>query len=500
MIAYGIWIDTTVLIVLGGLLLLGGAFQFRLARAGSLLMWEQPQLMKGTHEYGATARSLVEFVTEPRFAKWSFLTRLNVVNALLPRVLGGWPGWRTSIAGIAIYLAAFAVPFGVVAFAMRDVPGRAGLTLSRIVHQIAGIGRPANEGKNAFTDARRRRAEALREAPKGRMAALATAVEDARNYEDHEDALRLARIYHDEAAALPAPAYELAQAKYELADALNEQSMRTDKPSDVAQVRPLLRDSEAIERKRLENRRDRKDLLLLAEILSYSGLDEDDTPNPETLKEVVDLYAAAIDPDDFRLLEARERYAGALDENGQPEEAEAQMRLNIGSLKNAPDSLNYMREQLTVTLGWMLLAHEKPRDAETLAASLGESFDAPSIAWLAARKQGHWKEEQARAQALLDRWEQKQGRGTEHTRYYDMGITTARLMLLDAKRNLGDTKGVDDLIKTIKEDVSRQSQLCSYGTVHAAGGGRAEFERILNDIRGKDFACPVPLSCGRTRL
>jgi len=124
-IAFGWRYQLTSMEVLGVIMLIASPFQFRLAKVSAL--WRSEAAAQSAIETvpADAIAEIVGFLSGPRFIMWNFATKLSLATAMLPRRLGATPGWRTSIGGLAIYLASIAIPLAAIGLAASSFPQQA---------------------------------------------------------------------------------------------------------------------------------------------------------------------------------------------------------------------------------------------------------------------------------------------------------------------------------------------------------------------------------------
>jgi Zn-dependent protease len=118
--------------ILGLIMFAALPFQYRLAKASAI--WRSA----ASAQSGTTANpvdaiaDIVGFLSGPRFQTWNFAAKLGLATAMLPRHLGGTPGWKISILALTIYLASIAVPLGAISLEYHAYPEQARDVLWRV--------------------------------------------------------------------------------------------------------------------------------------------------------------------------------------------------------------------------------------------------------------------------------------------------------------------------------------------------------------------------------
>lgn len=345
-------------------ILLGVRHQYRPAQAVKALLREKPASGFEPGNLTPAIGALYDFLARPAFAHLNLNQRLFLGMGLLPHFIGHLPTPKESLIGMATWLAGMVVPLALCAGLIAIRPD-AGKILSERGSDDAG---PATAErlrservarfKQRMAQQRAARVARLAANPKGaaRFTALEAAIRDATDFEDEEDALRLARLYYAEAAALAPGARERAYGALFVVRA-QIWSEEDDSPQAANAKRRLLREAESILHQSIAQSRqassppqpsqqpmpqskhglqppaNRKDALFLAEIKVKLVHQQAESALP-LLQQAVALYETCGEPYAGDLLDARQELAVQLDEAGQSALAEKQLVLASGV--NAP--------------------------------------------------------------------------------------------------------------------------------------------------------------------
>lgn len=502
--------------ILGALMLVASRNQFRLAKASNALRKHLPLDSGGRRNQTDAVEDIARFLCQPRYLMWNFGVKLSLASAILPRYLGGTPRWRTSLAGLAIYIAATALPLALIGVAAHAFPTQARNALWHFgMGSMATPRPPPGQAQDVLTDMRSRRAAALASATQEHhMQALKDAIADAQDYEDQEDALRLSRLYFRESAALPPPSREHADAILTLVMSSDLDAHEGNPDFSMRSGVEMLKDAEQIERSRVHKEQSKDDQMELAAILNEQSTIDGDNATVAIQQEIVDLYQATVPANDARLNYARSRLARALDRAGQAEAAESQLRANLSAVEpSTPGSELHtmMVWQADAQLASLLVEHNKLDEAKQLVnaaiPTLGNKWEtarAQKILWLIAHKQGDWAEAKRQAEALVTT--KKIAAAATDGNWLSRHLSSrpqvrrdkaSSLMLIEASRRLGDDQTANLLVRQLRDEDAKlvqkpqQSLLCHFIDNEIAGP-EAEFKRALDDIERSEFECAAP--------
>lgn len=306
--------------------------------------WRRLRLLKGLDTLGseeAAVDALFERIhATPGRRVPAFAHRVQTVRMLLPWLSGRAPTWRESLAGVAVYIAAVAMP----AALLWDtgLPHQAFLAL---VSSGSEAARPDWDAQ--LSDAK---------TPEARWKVLWSAAQWFEEAEDGTQALQYYQLALDESARLPDdPQKPLRTLDARLAVARYSEPDVT-RPVYLELI-PTLRELPSDERWRL------------AQVLeSLSWLDAKATPETriERFREAIATREALSDKNWYNLLYDREQLARLLDAQGDAEAAEALLRKNLAHLETqAPDVAVWQTEPVA----WFLIAHDRAAEAEALLAA-----------------------------------------------------------------------------------------------------------------------------------
>ena len=512
--AFGWAMDSTLTEVLGGVLLLASRSQFRLAQNSNQLN----AYLRKTHDHaggeGKSVKHLIEFLFQSSMQARPYAEKLNFALTLLPRYFGRLPGWKSTLGGLLLYAAAVFIPLAGLAVAMFAAP--VSLFALSGQHRSSSAELRAQYIQNAKLDreeTRKQRAIRLDTGTAtGRMARLKSAIDNAREANDYQDAARLAETYYTESAALAAPAMERADAALCLAQALQGKAEFAETESDAtapnARIKQLAMEAETIERSRLQIRDNPRDAILLASALLQIEQVAEREPSLPMQKEIVKLYASALPANDERLIGARMELAKSFDEAGQLDEAEAQLRTNVATSATLPESLRYQKMQAKMALAWLLLEQNKTAEASNIATLLSADSDerwftasAHRLLWVAAGRQGNWQEAKIQAESIeksrsraVGNWFIRlmvRAQGKEQDRDPDNSLHWIKI---ETERMLGKNHEADALLKEVRENIATHANeyqgvgSCPYQSVSYRSGEVAYFS-ALREIEQRELKC-----------
>lgn len=502
--------------ILGALMLVASKGQFRLAKASNAFRKQMPSPSGAERSQAAAVQDIANFLCQPRFQTWNFGVKLSLASAILPRFLGGTPRWRTSLAGLAIYIAATALPLALIGLAAHAFPTQARSALWHFgIGSTSSPRRAPAQAQDVLTDVRSKRAAVLASAtPERRMQALKEAIADAQDYEDQEDALRLSRLYFRESAALPPPSREHADAILTLVMSSDLDAHEGNPDFSMRTSVEMLKEAEQIERSRVHKEQSKDDQMELAAILNEQSMMDGDSATVAIQQEIVDLYQSTVPANDARLNYARSQLARALDRAGQAEAAESQLRANLSAIEptaRGSELHTMVVWQADAQLASLLVEHNKLDEAKQLVNAAiptlrnkWETARALKILWLIAHKQSDWAEAKRQAEALFA----TKGIGVAATdgnwlsrllssRPEVPRDKTSILMLIEATRKLGDDRAANLLVKQLRDEDARlvqqsqQTLLCRFRDDEVAGTV-TEFKRVLDEIERREFECAAP--------
>jgi len=380
MLGYGLYSNDKVLLGLGIVILITARFQFKLAKAASLLL-RQKARPSSSKDFASAAGELFDFFDQASFSKWNFSTRLEVGQSLLSRYLGGLPGWRDSSAGIALYLACLILPiasllalFYTAPTTMLNLAGQGISTLMASTDAAPPVNLTSNDTKAAANSWEEERSlQRLSRADKitaaqgdDRARVLKKALEDA-NENDTEDALRIAKIYYAENNNSVQATYFHADAAFAMANALrnwSEQDEVENTAKNDADIANYLQEAEAILRARLHTQADKNDARLLAEVLQVKDTDADNPAQLLLKQEIVSLFSKDKAQDDVQLLQAHQMLARGYYISGKADEAAQELQLAESDYACATKKIDdYLCQSLKLDQAWLLVSKKRFEDA-----------------------------------------------------------------------------------------------------------------------------------------
>lgn len=525
MLLAGGWVSgDSVLRVIGIIMLVGSHHHYRIAKASAKLLREQETRPPVDAGFAVAACQVHDFLAQADFQKWPYKTRLLVGQALLPRFRVRLPDWKESALALSIYSSCALLPLAALVGLVLAAPERMLPAIGQGVSVVYGGDRakadapgPANasarpvetEVANMLQSYRAQRAASLAAAadPAQRLAALKKGIEDARDFNDHDDALRLARMFHEDAGKTAAGSRERAEANLSLAAALDTKYGQAGSRGD--EIRKLQQEAEAILRQRIADKMHIDEALLLAQLLEERIYGHDDATILSMRQEIVALLAANMTPSDYRLANPRRNLAHALDKLGQANAAETQMRQAVSDLGKSSDAMAIsMIENLKRDMAWLFIAHRKLDEAigiaeQTLATTKAETESASierrharMLLAMAARLKGDWPGVKKHAEANREIRQTKTG-----SWLVDLYIGSqppirdrrATLMLIDAERALGNNAAADKLVAELRQPylsanpAATSKIMCSMHVFDT--GWQRDFLQTLADIEQRELKC-----------
>ena len=493
--------------VVGGLGLLSFIWlphYYRIAKVSRDLLRQGAKAPVAQEEFRAAAGRLFDFLAQSAYAKWSYQAKMNVGRNILPRFLGRLPDLKEALSGVFIYVICCVAPLALLAaFALSQPRGLKALLppADPGPHPIAAQDLAAKQ--RARNEARL----AAASGPVQRLEVLNDLFDDAREYDEVDEEVRLARLLYATAAWFTPPSSKRADAAYKLALALRE---KDDKQS-TQQIASLLSEAEHILRLRLARKDDGDDALSLAQVIDADTYGNATDPKLAKLQEIVELHAAHRDKSGGRLLEARTALARALDEAGRSTEAENQLTQAQFDARRMPQRWDYSVNSLALNHAWFLVSSHRPQDAvrriaPQLAKPIGPHSQAYSpgrdfhmLAAIAARSRGDWRQVQALTTPL-----HIYGSAARSTwlaslfrpKLYDL---QAGLLLVEAKRQLGHDADADKLVSAMRgQYVGKNSGTPTCSLDYAYDSWRKELAKAVGDVEKREFKCqapPPPLMC-----
>ncbi len=209
------------------LLLLAIPHHFRTAKLSRGLLRSTRKAPMADEDFAGAADRLYEVLAEPAYCKWDFKAKTTVGWAILPRFLGRLPSARETALGLTIYLTCLVGPLAVLAvFAFKEPDRLAYIALEswrasahRNTHVQSG---PQQSPSAAETTMAKANDTVLRRAKDsaGRIVVLDQLIEQAYEFDNNYEVLRLDRLLYTETAKLDAPSRKHAETSLELALAL----------------------------------------------------------------------------------------------------------------------------------------------------------------------------------------------------------------------------------------------------------------------------------------
>ncbi|MBI3731672.1 MAG: site-2 protease family protein [Burkholderiales bacterium] len=531
MLAYGLYTNDKIVLGIGIFALIGAQFQYKLAKAASLLSKQNIQAPDSNRNFAQAAGDLFDFLGHASFSKWSYANKLAVGQTLLPRYLGRQPGWKESSAGLGIYIACIILPVAALFSLIYSAPttmlslagqGMSSLLASSDANKPVAISE--NEGKDAVHSwqeerkiLRQARAEKITAAQGNERAGILKSALDEASDGDAEDALRIAKIYYAENNNSVQPTYLHADAAFAMASAIRNWSDQ-DEPENAkkneADVANYLQEAEAILRARLHAQSDRNDARLLAEVLQARDVDPDNPAQLILKEEVVSLFAKDKNEDDTQLLQAHQMLARAYYRTGRVDDAEHQLQTAANdydcSTKEANDffCLTLKMDQI-----WLLVSKKNFAEAQTILGKVTNKTKDPlqnslanleshQIKWMIAMLQKDYKVATQEAMAMT----QLHTPGTGNW-LIDLFIQRAQpasnlqsdLMLIESLRAQGDQDDANKIAERVLE--AQRKARAEPGNLRSAtsemvcrinphgGAWKSQFQQTLLNIELRETRC-----------
>ncbi|PWF46079.1 site-2 protease family protein [Massilia glaciei] len=484
----GVASGDNVLRALGLLYLFTIAHQYRLAKVSRAMSRQRLAVPLPSEDFARAALRLHDLLAHASYRKWSFNAKVTVGHALLPRFLGRLPTAKETALGLFIYIACIAAPLlALGALAFKDPQRLAAFGLQGVQREARQLAyeTPGSDGaaENPFAYDRVQRASQLSAAsdPAQRRDFLSRLIDDANEFGDVGDALRLARMFYEETSELPQPSRERADASAKLGFALSA----SEDEQDLARAPVLIAEADATLRERMALKPDSADAMLLVSILERRlALNPKGDPLP-LMTEIVDLLATHWQVAAHALPAARETLARALDQAGQPGAAEQQLLAAQADFARLPAAPAYARHSLTFDHAWFLLTQRRPEDASELVKRFlvrhedsAEQYqlqrDAYLLTAVAARMRGDWRAVKAHASVIL-KFESISSSGNGLVEFF-MAARRAKavqldmraaLLLVEAERALRRGKSADALVKEMRKQYKRRAgdaARCRFGS------------------------------------
>ncbi|MFZ6744011.1 site-2 protease family protein [Undibacterium sp. JH2W] len=528
MLVYGLNLGDKVLLGIGMLIVFSARFQFKLARAASLLLQQKVPPAKGNKNFAREAGDLFDFLSHASFSKWNYASKLAVGQNLLTRYLGGLPGWKESSAGLGIYLACIIFPVAALLglfYASPDAmlhmagQGFSGIlakndTAEPVKLNQAQASKSWEEERNIL---RQTRADKIAAAQGDERASiLKNAFEEAGD-DDPEDALRIAKIYYAENNNSVQATYFHADAAFAMAIALRQwsgQDEQDNKSKNDTDIANYLQEAEAILRARLHTQGDKNDARLLAEILQTR---DSDTDNPTQLilrQEIVKLFAKDKDQDDTQLLRAHQALARSYYTSGRAAEAAQELQMAETDYDCATKKTdNYLCHSLKLNQAWLLVGEKKFEEAKQVLAPFAtvtksrstdqqSSLEEHQIKWLIAILQKNYKQAKQEALAVNQVFLPDTGNWLTDVLFRRMRPASsyhADLMLIESLRGAGDqdeaTKINERLLETQRKKHSEYADSRSTNserpcTINTSGSAwKNPLQQSLLSIEQRETKC-----------
>lgn len=353
LLGIGLWSQTPMISVLGGVLLLGVPAQVRQAR---LLAALRGVHRHGMDEQGEWLQALTRLVATSGLATLPYAQRLALARSITASGLGAAPSLLSIFAGLALYGLGFALPATTLALHGVDVL------------RVLGIGAQASQDAPATRDIERELA-ATPDA-RARLALLLRAAVEAEDSEDYVQAYAWFERARDLTDTLPGSARQRVDAVLGMARTID----------DPASARPMLEALLATLRAP-----DRDTRLRYAEVLM--ALRDDYSPSARDsdirqLQEVVAIRGEWLPASHTDLLDARQALAWQLWQAGKDEAARAQLEERLDAVMREPcdeaclAAHGWMRAKAWSDLAWLLLALGEPAAAAQLAQDHGRALEA----------------------------------------------------------------------------------------------------------------------------
>ena len=332
-------------VVLGGGLMLGVPTQLRQARLLTAL--------RGIHHEGLDARgewlrALTQLLSAPRYASQPYTQRLTIARSISGSSLAPPPSVATVVAGLLLYGLSLAMPVWV--FAQHGVDIFATVAAHFAGHEVEASRRDFDKEIAAASGT------------KQRVKLLLGAADQAEDEEDYERAhdyyLRAAQ------AAQGLPTMPAMRVKAVLGVARNAQNRGA--------ASAMLKDLEST-----LTSADRTTRLQRADVQVVLSQEFSTTTRAITLSRMTEVVAtreALLAPADHELIEARQVLAWYLWQAGRGAEAELQLRSRVRALLSTTCDVqcaangDWLRTQVYLDLGWLLLGMEKHESAAQLVS------------------------------------------------------------------------------------------------------------------------------------
>lgn len=529
-LAYGVYINDKVLLGLGLVILISARFQFKLAKAASLLL--QQKARPANHmDFASAAGDLYDFLDQASFSKWTYASKLEVGQSLLSRYLGGLPGWRDSSAGIGLYLVCLILPIAALSGLFYSAPktmlNLAGQGLSSLMASTNAV-QPVNLTKADAKDAtstweeersmlRLARADKITAAQGDeRVKILKAALEEASD-NDAEDALRIAKVYYAENNNSVQATYHHADAAFAMAIALRNWSEQ-DELEDVAKkdtdIANYLQEAEAILRARLYAQGDKDDARLLAEVLQARDIGTDNPAHLLLKQEIVKLFSKDKSQDDTQLLQAHQMLARSYYISGKADDAAQELQLAEHDYVCAEKKAdNYFCHSIKVDQAWLLVGKKQFPEAIKLLASYNTEAknrrqtdmmyrENHQIKWMIAMLQKDYA--RARQEAQLLNLLQSPGTGNWLMDFFIQRVQPASnyqadLMLIESLRASGEQDEANKVAGRLLENQHKTRseftnakpgntepicKITSYGSAW-----KSQFQQTLLNIEQREIRC-----------
>ncbi|MFZ6709802.1 hypothetical protein [Undibacterium sp. TC9W] len=540
-LGYGLYSGDKVLAGIGMFALIGAQFQYKFASAAALLSRQNVGAPGKEKNFSQAAADLFDFLSQEKFSKWSYASKLTVGQTILSRYLGGLPGWKESSAGMALYLACIILPLAALFAMFYSAPsvmtsmtyqGMSALLASDDASKPVAISEHANrDNERSWQEERMKqrqaRSEKISAAQGSERADILRSVLDEAREADPEDALRIAKMYYAENNNSLQPTYLHADAALAMANAIREWSELDDtenaKKNDT-DIANYLQEAEAILRARLREQGERRDARLLAEVLQARDIDTENPAQLSLKEEVVNLLAKDKKADDTELLQARQMLARAYYKIGRAEDAENQLRTADEDFSCASkDTENILCRMLKSDQAWLLLNLKKLAAAQHMLKSLAYhpkqqtgvdivGRDIHQIKWTIAMHQKDYN--QARLEALALAQSPVPGTGNWLTDLFmrraqpiDFQQSELMLMLIETLRAKGEQEEASKIAGQLQEALHKArtepGNIRSVSSenpcrTHVQGDvWKSQFQQTLLNIEQRETRCSPRTSMGQ---
>ncbi|MFZ3002749.1 MAG: site-2 protease family protein [Undibacterium umbellatum] len=530
MLAYGMYINDKVLLGLGLVILISAQFQFKIAKAASLLL-RQKARPSNHMDFANAAGDLYDFLDQASFAKWTYRSKLEVGQSLLSRYLGGLPGWRESSAGIAIYLTCLILPIAALSGLLYSAPNTmlkmAGQGLSSLMAStnpvqavnvaktdVKGTASTWEEEKSMLRLARADKITAAQGNERAKI--LKAALEEASD-NDAEDALRIAKIYYAENNNSVQATYHHADAAFAMAIALRNWSGQDELESAAkndADIANYLQEAEAVLRARLYAQGDKEDARLLAQVLQARDIETDNPAHLLLKQEIVKLFSKDKSQDDTQLLQAHQMLARSYYMSGKADEAAQELQLAANDYACAEKKTDiYFCHSLKVDQAWLLVGKKQFAEAIKLLASYNTEAknrrqadtmyrENHQIKWMIAMLQKDYA--QARQEAQFLNLLQSPGTGNWLMDFFIQRAQPASnyqadLMLIESLRASGEQDEANKIARRLLENQHKTRgdfsntkpgttepicKITNYGSAW-----KSQFQQTLLNIEQREIRC-----------